>query len=178
MFLKRFLGGAAGAAGAVAVEFAIIAPVMIVLYFGLAEVTQAMMAERRVAHTGSVVGDLVAQSSALTPADISDFFLVGTTIVAPFPTAPLSMRVTSITADANDVAKVDWSQASNMTPMAKGTVVTPPATALVANASVIEADVTYVYTSPVSYVLPAPLTFTNTYYLQPRISTQVTCAAC
>jgi len=173
--LRRFRADIAGAA---AVEFALLAPVMIVMYFGMAELTQAMMAQRRVSHTGSTIGDLVAQASALTPADISDFFSVGSVIVSPFPTAQLSMRVTSITADANDVATVDWSEGSNMAPMAKGAVVTPPADALVANQSVIEADVSYVYNSPVNYVIPSPITFANTYYLRPRISNQVTCATC
>jgi Flp pilus assembly protein TadG len=175
MLVKRFLKDGAGAA---AVEFAIIAPVMIVMYFGLAELTQAMMAQRRTSHTGSTIGDLVAQGGSTTPAELSDIFTVGGAIVAPFPTAPLSMRISSITADVNDVAKVDWSVASNMTPLAKGTVVTPPASALAAGQSVIESDVKYVYNSPVNYVLPTPITFTNTYYLRPRVSNQVTCAAC
>ena len=175
MHLKRFIAGAAGAA---AVEFALVAPVLIVMYFGLAELTEAMIAERRVSHTGATVGDLVAQAGAVTPAEVSDFFAVGSAIVSPFPTAPLSMRVTSITADANDVATVDWSQASNTNPMARGSTVAPPASAIGAGQSVIEADVSYVYTSPVSYILPAPITFTNTYYLRPRVSPQVSCPTC
>ena len=175
MQLRRLIADIGGAA---AVEFALIAPVLIVMYFGLAELTEATMAQRRISHTGSTVGDLVAQASAVTPAEVSDIFTVGSAIVSPFPTATLSMRVTSITADGNDVAKVDWSQASNTAPMAKGSVVSPPASAVGANQSVIEADVRYVYTSPVNYILPAPITFTNTYYLRPRVSNQVTCAAC
>ena len=175
MHLRGFRADVAGAA---AVEFALLAPVMIVMYFGMAELTEAMMAQRRISHTGSTVGDLAAQASAVTPADVSDFFTVGSMIVSPFPTAPLKMRVTSITADANDVAKVDWSEASNMTPMAKGAVVTPPSNVLVANQSVIEANVSYVYNSPVNYVLTKPITFSNTYYLRPRVSNQVACASC
>jgi len=175
MHVRRFFGDIGGVA---AIEFAFIAPVMILAYFGLAEVTQGMIAQRRISHTSSTIGDLVAQGSATSPAEISDIFTVGDTIVAPFPTAPLAMRVSSITADASGVTHVDWSQASNMAPLAKGAAVAVPATIFSANQSVVEADVTYAYSSPVNYVLSAPITFSNTYYLKPRISDQVTCKAC
>ena len=43
-FARRFLGDRRGVS---AIEFAFIAPVMILMYFGVAELTQGMMAERR-----------------------------------------------------------------------------------------------------------------------------------
>ena len=45
--LKRFSRDRRGSA---AVEFAFIAPIMLLMYFGLAEMTQAMMASRRAHH--------------------------------------------------------------------------------------------------------------------------------
>ena len=46
--------------GLSAVEFALLAPVMISLYFGVAEVGQAFMVQKRQAHVASMVADLVA----------------------------------------------------------------------------------------------------------------------
>ena len=63
--------------GIAAVEFALIAPVVILLYCGFAELTMAMMAERRAAHTASVVADLVAQTPSISSAELTDIWTVG-----------------------------------------------------------------------------------------------------
>jgi hypothetical protein len=51
-----------------------------------------------------------------------------------------------------------------------------PAGLLAAGDSVIEADVSYVYTSPIMQVLPNPLTYSDSFYLKPRRSADVTLA--
>lgn len=176
MFLRRFARDVAAVA---AVEFAFIAPILVVMYFGLADLTEGFIAQRRVAHAGSAVGDLVAQSSAITASQVADIFTAGQLIVAPFPTAPLEQRVTSITADANDNQTVTWSQASGgMSPMTAGASVTLPPGTVSANESVVMSEVEYVYTSSIGESFKAPITFANTYYFHPRLSAQVTCADC
>jgi len=47
--------------GIAAIEFALIAPVMIMFYFGLAEVSLLVSADRKTAQAASLVGDLTAQ---------------------------------------------------------------------------------------------------------------------
>jgi Flp pilus assembly protein TadG len=160
--------------GVAAIEFALIAPVAIALYCGFAELTMAMMADRRVAHAAAVVGDLVAQSPSVSQADLNDVFQVGAAILDPFTATPLKMRITSVVADANGVPKVSWSQSSGMGAMTAGTPVTgfPPAL-LAAGDSVIQADVSYSYTSPLHMTLPNAITFSNTFYLKPRRSGSV-----
>ena len=160
--------------GVAAIEFALIAPFAIALYCGFAELTMAMMANRRVAHAASVVGDLIAQSPSVSQADLTDVFQVGGAIMSPFTATPLKLRITSVIADTNGVPTVSWSQASGMTAMTAGAAVSgfPPAL-LSPGDSVIQADVSYSYTSPLGLTLPAPITFSNTFYLKPRQSTSV-----
>jgi Flp pilus assembly protein TadG len=160
--------------GVAAVEFALIAPVAISLYMGFAELTMAMMADRRVAHAAAVVGDLVAQSPSVSPGDVTDIFQVGAAILSPFASTPLKMRITSIVADANGVPKMSWSQGSGMTVMPAGTVAGFPPNLLNAGDSVIQADVSYAYASPLGMILPNGITFSNTFYLKPRQSASVT----
>jgi len=176
MFVKRFLRDVSATA---AVEFAIIAPLMLASYFGLAEVTTGMVVQRRISHTASTIGDIVAQGSTTTEAQITDVFTAGQTIVAPFDTTLLQMRLTSIVADAGDVTTVDWSEPSgSMAALAHGASISVPSTVISAGQSVIRADVSYVYTSPINWVLTSPITFNYTYYLKPRVSNSVTCADC
>jgi Flp pilus assembly protein TadG len=172
---RRFLRRAGSdQRGVAAVEFALIAPVAILLYCGFAELTMAMMAERRAAHAASVVGDLVAQTTQVSSAtDMVDIFKVGDAIMRPFP-AGLKLRVTSVVADAQAVPQAKWSEVHGMTAVPLGNVTGFPPGLLAANESVIQADVQYAYTSPLKMVLPNAMNFKGTYYLKPRRSPSVT----
>ena len=173
--LKRFLRNTAGVA---AVEFAFIGPVLITMYFGVVELTQAMLAQRRAAHVASTLGDLVAQGTSIQAANFTDLWTVGRAIVAPFPTTSLKMQINGIVADASGKTTVAWSEASGMSPLAKNSAVTVPTSVIAPSKGVIQAVVQYSYTSPVSYLLRTPVPLNTTYYLRPRLSDTVTCSDC
>ncbi|MDR6624029.1 pilus assembly protein [Caulobacter segnis] len=158
--------------GVSAVEFALIAPVLILLYCGLAEMTQAMMAKRRLSSIASSIGDLTAQASQTGPTRMADIFNIGAIIMTPFPTTDLKMCVASVVSDASGKNTVDWSRASATGKddcPAQGAILTDvPVDVLPANRSVILARASYVYSSPIQLVMPSPLTFKRTLYLRPR----------
>ncbi|HEY3799224.1 MAG TPA: TadE/TadG family type IV pilus assembly protein [Caulobacteraceae bacterium] len=170
----------ADARGVAAVEFALILPILIMLYFGVVELTQGVMAEQRNAHTASTVGDLVSQSASITASGVDDIFTVGSALVYPYPTTTLGMRVSSVTESAAGVVSVDWSRASGMTALAKQATVSDPnlANVISKGQSAIVAESQYTYTSVFSYIMPKPVTFDQKYYLRPRLSSQVTCSDC
>lgn len=58
--------------GVAAMEFAIIAPLIIGLYLGLAELASVLSVERKVSHSASVAGDLATQVSSLNETDAED----------------------------------------------------------------------------------------------------------
>lgn len=58
--------------GIAAIEFAIIAPVMIGMYFGLAEIASAISVDRRISHGTNVAGDLATQQPEVRDADIEE----------------------------------------------------------------------------------------------------------
>lgn len=164
--------------GVSAVEFALIAPVMIMIYFGLVEFCQGYMAQKRNAHVASIVADMVAQNATLTPAQIANVFSVGDKIMRPFGDAELSQRVTNIrrTDPSN---KVVWSRATGEF-SARGknsNVDLPPGLAVSNGDAVIMAESEYKYRSLVNFVLPQPITFRHVSYLRPR-NADVACAAC
>jgi Flp pilus assembly protein TadG len=164
--------------GVSAIEFAFIAPVMIVVYFSIAELCQAMLVERKVQHSASAIGDLVAQVQSTTPADLTDVYSAGSAIVSPFSTATMKIRVTSVVTDANGNATVAWSNAQNTSCLATGSAVTLPANLVGPSQSVIMSEVQYTYTSPVNYWFKSPISWDQTFYLRPRQSTAVACANC
>lgn len=173
--LKRFLRDTAGIA---AIEFAFIGPVLITMYFGVAELTQALLAQRRAAHAASTMGDLIAQGTSIQKANFADLWVVGQTILSPFSTSSLKMRLTSVVADAKGATTVGWSQGSGLTGYTKGASITVPSTVVSANSSVIMSEVQYSYTSPVGYIFHSAVPLNSTYYLRPRLSDTVTCSDC
>lgn len=160
--------------GSAAVEFAFVAPLMILLYYGLSETTIGMMCDRRTSHVAATVGDLVAQDTQINTSEMTDIFNVGKAIVAPFPTATLSMRVTSVKADSTGTPKVVWSKTYGAMTTLSGTVAGVPSGLLAAGDSAIMSEVSYTYTSPVQKALPTPIVFTQKYYLKPRKTNEVT----
>ncbi|WP_296164823.1 TadE/TadG family type IV pilus assembly protein [uncultured Brevundimonas sp.] len=162
--------------GLAAVEFALLAPVMILLYFGMAELCQAHMAHKRMTHVTSMVADMTARTQSVTRADLNSIFNIGNQIMQPFPSGPLQTRVSSVTRDNTGVVRVNWSFGRGMTPRT-GTVVVPDG--LINNGeSLIMTESIYDYSSPVDKFLPEITKLRRTYYLRPRITNQVTCSDC
>lgn len=60
-------------AGAVAIEFALIFPVLLFIYFGLIGITQYAFATRRVHAASKMMAETVALSTALKSADLEDY---------------------------------------------------------------------------------------------------------
>ncbi len=159
--------------GVAAIEFAVIAPVMITFYYGMTEVTQAMMADRRNSHVASAVGDLVTQSSQISTAELTDIFSIGQKIMAPFPSSTLKMRVMGVSVNATGVAKVDWCDVSGLTDLADGATVTLPANLVANGESIVIAESSYTYDSPLDRFIPSALTFSVKIYMKPRRSNKV-----
>ena len=172
--LRRFGSDLSGAS---AVEFAIIAPVLILIYFGLAEFCQAYMAQRRMGHSTSQVADIVAQYQTVDADLIDDTFAIGGLVLAPFSDATLSLRVTAITRDNNGVARVTWSRGKGSLAKRSG-VVAVPAGLIENGESIIMSEGAYSYTSTLGQVLPGTRTFNHTYWLRPRLVNTITCNNC
>lgn len=163
--------------GVSAVEFALLAPVMIAFYFGMAEFCQGFMAQKRMGHVSAMVADLVAQEETVGTANLDDIFQIGGLIMKPFPTAALKQRVSSVTQTAG-VAKVTWSRGSGMAGRAVNETIVLPAGLISNGESIIVSEATYDYDSPVDYLMPEVTRFSHIYYLRPRTVDNVTCTNC
>ncbi len=163
--------------GVSAVEFAMLAPVLIAFYFGMAEFCQGFMAQKRMGHASAMVADLVAQEETVATANLDDIFDIGGLMMEPFATAGLKQRVSSVTRTSG-VARVDWSRGDGMAARVVNSTITLP-TDLIANGeSVIVSEATYDYDSPVDYFMPGITRFSHIYYLRPRTVDKTLCSNC
>jgi len=156
-----------------AVEFAMVLPAMLALVFGSIEVTNALVCKGDVTSTASTAGDLIAQGTKVTDADLNNVYASLAALLYPYPTGSTQVRITSIIDDGQGGAKVAWSKAQNTTPYSTGQSMTVPAGLIQSGGSVIYAEITYPYTSPFTYIIHSPITMTNTYYAHPRRVAQI-----
>ena len=159
--------------GVSAVEFALLLPLMLTLYFGSVEISQGISADRKVTLTARTVADLVSQVSSINNNDMTNSLNAASAVMAPYATSNLQVTVTSVVVDANGNATVAWSDTMNGTARTAGSTVTLPAAFAVANTSVIWGEVQYSYTPTIGYVVSGTLTLKDQIYMRPRLSTSV-----
>jgi Flp pilus assembly protein TadG len=168
--------------GASAIEFAFIAPVMLVIYFGLVEICQGYMADRRASHTASIVADLVAQSDATSVKDLTSVFAIGEMIMRPFPAKELSIRVSSVTMDANGVGRVVWSRSNDAKVLVARAPNSPvndlPPGLIEGGESLILGETEFIYTTAFAQIIKKPIVFKRSYYLRPRTQDRIVCTDC
>lgn len=146
--IKRFKQEVAGVA---AIEFAIIAPIMILLFFATIEVSTALAVNRKLARVSSTLGDLVTQSQTLTQADVDNIMAAASYVMTPYDHS-LGIIITQISIK-NGVATVDWSRAhgkgldgEDATPYANGVPYTVPTKIMDDDTYLVSAKVTAKHT--------------------------------
>jgi Flp pilus assembly protein TadG len=159
--------------GTASIEFAFIAPTLILMYFAVAELSLGIQASRKVGSTTSAVGDLVAQADKVTVADIDTIFQAADAIMQPLDDDPMQIRVSSIRMELNGDIRVRWSRARNTTPYACNSTVSPPDAVLSPGQSIILAEVSYAYQPPIGYLLTGAIDMDEVFYLRPRQSLEV-----
>jgi Flp pilus assembly protein TadG len=171
--LRHFLKARDGLA---AVEFALIAPVMILLFFGALEFATALDCNTRVNNVAASTADLVAQSTIVSGTDATNIFNAANSILYPYAAANAKIVVSSLVDNGKGGATVAWSEAQNTAKRAQGATVSVPAGLIVSGSggSVILAEITYSYASPTLVVLTGPVNMTGSFYSKPRRSLTVT----
>lgn len=170
--LRRF---AADQSGVSAVEFAILLPLMLTMYLGGVEVSQAVSADRKTTLVSHTVGDLVAQASNVTSTDVTNVLNAGGAVAYPFSASNLQVTVSSVCIDATGTrATVAWSRTQNGT--ARSGVVTSsiPSALMVASTSLIWGEASYAYRPTVGWTITGTLNLSDKFFLRPRLSSSVT----
>lgn len=163
MHLNRLIRDRRGSA---AVEFALILPVVMLLYYGMVEATQAVLANRRAGVVTVAVGDLVAQSPQLSRAQIDDIFNISTTVMKPFPTSELGIRLVSIQNNASGVPKEQWRQEHGAATL--DAVDFSDIKDRTAGAAFIRAETKYTYHSPLNRIFKNAFVFKHQMDFKPR----------
>jgi Flp pilus assembly protein TadG len=172
---KGFMIFRGARSGVAAVEFALIAPLMLLLYLGTFEVTEEVAVKRQVVLAASTVANLVTQYTTISASQtIPDILNASVTILTPFPAGNAVVTVSCINIDATGKATVAWSQALNGPARPVGQIVAVPPALDVPNTSLIFGETSYAYHPLIDFMhLGSPNLYSSVYML-PRSSTTVT----
>ena len=160
--------------GVAAIEFAFVAPVMIALYIGLAEVSLLISADRNVSHAASVTGDLATQEESLDDDEIEDIFNASLAVMGTnySDSQRVSIDIISFEMDgAGNVTEVGYAKLGD----GLGDKFNPAGTSstlLNATSGLVVTRIKYGYHSPSRTYVQTP-DLTETFMLKPRKSKSI-----
>ncbi len=191
--VKRMHGFFRDQRGVAALEFALIAPVMIALYMGSVEVTAGLDLNKNLGRATSMVADLINQQKTITRTQINGIMDIGTATLLPYIRDTPQITVTAINISAAKVATVAWSRRkidlAYTTPYAAGSVVVLDSNLLIPSTSVVRVEMKIAYVPLMAFLMKDTVTtakgasaigisMPKTIYGRVRQGTSVACSDC
>ena len=172
--------------GIAATEFAVIVPIMLVMFFGTVEFSSGLAVDRKVTLVARTLSDLTSQSpAAVDDSYLKNVFTASIAILAPYSATPTQATLSEIYVDSNKIAKIQWSKAATIASGATQATLTTsshnavdtiaiPSGLLVKQTYLILSEVRYLYTPTVGYVMgKAGVTLSDVTFTRPRQNTCV-----
>jgi Flp pilus assembly protein TadG len=162
--------------GVSAVEFAMILPLMFLMFFGMLDVSNGFAVDRKVSQISQGMADLASRYTTLAETDVSNFFIIADAMLTPYDKTQLKATISQVYIDpSSKTAKVVWSRGDQKKDV--GTVVSVPTNLIVkdangnyvANQYLILGEANYTYVPTIGWVVPkGGLTLSDAMYTRPR----------
>jgi Flp pilus assembly protein TadG len=164
------------ASGFAAVEFAMILPLLLIMFFGMIDISMGVAADRKVTMVAQMLSDLTSRQATAAETDFTNFFNIGDAMLTPYDKTQLTATITQIYIDPTTKSgKVQWSRGDNK--LKTGDPITVPSDliakdssdAVLPNQYLIFSKVNYAYKPIIGWVVPkAGITLTESTYTRPR----------
>jgi Flp pilus assembly protein TadG len=170
--------------GVSAIEFALIAPLMVLMLLGATEASLAVTVDRKTTLAASTLGDLAAQTDLVSCAELAQISAVTRQVFEPYSGNNATMVVANLML-VGGVAKVEWSKflrtdsgtgailcddVPSSHSLYVGKTVTVDAGLFATNGGVVVGDVEMVHTSIGTSFIANNLRLHERFYLRPRKS--------
>lgn len=171
--------------GVGAIEFAIIFPVLVMLYLGAFEITIGLSVSKRTARAAGSIADIVTQQQSVTKSSLTDIATAASPIYSPYDSSGMLVKVTAIQIDGSSNPTVMWSWASTgAAPYAKNSTVSDVPTEMKkANSFLIRSELSIPYALFVfaPNFMPAEMctiTISRSYFYRQRQNDNIPCGDC
>ncbi|MBN9603822.1 MAG: pilus assembly protein [Afipia felis] len=133
--------------GVAAVEFAVIMPVALMLFFGAIEVSTGVAVDRKVVILTRTLSDLISRAQTITDVDINNSFNISSAVMAPYSNGPVKAKISQIYIDPKTLQpKLVWSKGYNVAANACGAAISLPSGLAIGGTYLILSEVSYDYT--------------------------------
>ena len=158
--------------GVSAVEFAIIAPVMIGLYLGCVEISDGVAADRKVSLVVDALANLSSQVTTISTANMTNILNASSSIIAPYSAANLKATVSCLKIDRKRRGDGGVERRHAEWHGARGRIVGHHSRGIwpYQARSLLFSEASYAYTPAVGYTISGTLTLSDKMYMAPRIS--------
>jgi Flp pilus assembly protein TadG len=151
---RHFVRDSRGVAG---LEFALIAPILILLWLGSIEVTGGIDVNKNLGRATSMVADLVTQQQSITQAQIAGIMDIGRATLLPYQRDTPQITITAINVSSAGAATVAWSRrrvnGTDTTPFQPGTAVALDANLIIPGTSVIRVQMNIAYVPLIAWTI-------------------------
>lgn len=166
--------------GVAATEFAILAPVLLLLYLGGVQLMDAIGAYRKVTTTVRALADLSTQSEQVTPSEMGAILAGSRQIMSPYSTTGSTLYVVAIDFDAQANPTITWvcwqtTSASCGTSYGNVTVnsLKIPTALKVPNTTLLYSSLAYRYVPAVGGAFASSISMGDGLFMSPRRSPAV-----
>jgi Flp pilus assembly protein TadG len=164
------------ASGIAAIEFALIVPLMLVMIFGTIEISSGVAVDRKVSMVAQTMADLASRYTTVSSTDLANFTAIANAMMTPYSSTPLKVTVTEVYIDpSTGVARAQWNTGyvsrlpGSTVPVPAALITRDSSNKILANQYLIFAEVSYLYTPAVGYVMgKAGVTLSDQTYTRPR----------
>ncbi|MBD8065714.1 pilus assembly protein [Devosia sp. PTR5] len=179
--MRKLIAGLGSAlrdrAGTAAVEFALIVPIMLLVYVGTMEASSLITMDRKIQSVSGAVGDLVARADkVLTTNQLKDYFQAASGIMTPFSSSGVKQVVTAVNVAPDGSTSVEWTSQYQNGTYSTTTEYTPgqtyplpaPMIAVAKGKMVIAAEASYSYKPLYGIVFDQAVTLSRAGFFMPR----------
>lgn len=163
--------------GVAATEFALVAPVLILLFVGSFQMADAIAASRKVTTTARALADLTSQYTSVSGMTVDTILRASQQVMQPYSSKDGTFTLTVVSTGNGGASKVAWSKklVNEVTSTAyeKESKFTLPVSAANPGTSVVVADVTYIYKPIIAPSMFGQFTMTDRIYMLPRRSVDI-----
>jgi hypothetical protein len=167
--------------GNAAIEFAVIVPVMLTMFFGVVEFSSAVAVKRKISMAAEELADLAARYKEVPDTEIDNFFKIARAVITPYSKTVLKATITEIYINpATGLGRAQWSKGDVV--RLDGSTVPVPLELIAKDADgkivddqyLIFAETGYLYVPAVGYLMAkAGVPLSDKSYMRPRLSTCV-----
>jgi Flp pilus assembly protein TadG len=163
---RRFTAATQGVA---AIEFAMILPVLVLMFLATFDGGRAIAAYMKMRAATYALASITNQYATIQSTDMTSILGATSVVMAPYTSGTPAVKISQVQISNKGVSTIEWSAAQGATARTAGSSITPPSAMVVDSSYLIFAEVSYTYTPLFGYFgSGSGITFSDSLYVTPR----------